>query len=94
VDVIEEEDSFTILVELPGVDPDAVKVTVKGHMLTIRGDRPRAHLPVPCRCVILERLHGPFERQVLLPAAADSTRMQAEFKDGVLLIHIVKSGNP
>ena len=94
IDLVEEENAFLIMVELPGVDPDDVDFAVRGQILTIRGERGLTEAFVGARPLIMERCHGPFERRVLLPTPIDPQHIEADYKDGILFVRILKQREP
>jgi HSP20 family protein len=89
VDVVEEREVYRVMVELPGVDPAEVDVSLRGRTLVVRGARacPRGE---ECRPIMAERSTGPFERRVTLPEFVAEEQMSLEYKDGVLVIKITK----
>ena len=91
VDIVEDEKEYLIKVELPEVHKDDVKVTVEGGTLTISGER-KAEREVKGRKLHrVERFYGNFERSFSIPDDAESSEVKAEFKDGVLRVHLSKS---
>src|SRR5262245_32663308 len=64
VDVVETTDSILIDVELPGVDPSQVDVTLAGNMLTIKGAAPIKPTVEGQSVHLVERRHGEFERSI------------------------------
>jgi HSP20 family protein len=89
IDVREHPSEYSVVADLPGVEPATVQVTAEGDVLTIRGarrDRLRAG-GVPVR---LERPTGKLRRCVPLPAGCDGTRIRTQFRDGVLQIDVPK----
>ena len=83
VDVYDHEDHLELAVELPGVDPGKVEVSVDRNVLTIRGERRPADVK-PEKVYQREGLYGPFERAFTLPATVNRDAIKAEYKDGVL----------
>lgn len=89
VDIYEDNESFTVEAELPGVKEDDVVIKVEDNMLLIRGVR----MSSPdrfIRCHRLERQQGYFSRRFMLPSAVDTERIRATLKDGVLIVTIPK----
>jgi HSP20 family molecular chaperone IbpA len=69
VDIFETENALTIVIALPGVDPDQVQVTLSAGVLIVSGERP---LPVESKTARIHRLeipHGHFQRRIELPPA-------------------------
>ncbi|MCX7722332.1 MAG: Hsp20/alpha crystallin family protein [Verrucomicrobiae bacterium] len=91
VDVIEDENEYLIKVELAGLSKDDVKVTVEGGTLTISGERKIEKEEKGKRFHRVERAYGSFMRSFTLPDDADAANVTAEFKDGVLRVHLPKA---
>ena len=91
VDIIEDEREYLIKVELPEVQKDAVKVTVEGGTLTISGERKAEKEEKNRKFHRLERYYGRFVRSFSVPEDAEDNKVNAEFKDGVLRVHLAKS---
>ena len=91
VDVVETPESILVDVELPGVNPNLVDVTLAGNMLTIKGAAPIRPTLEGQSVHLVERRHGEFERSIPLPAPADPEKVTAEAAHGVLQIRIAKS---
>ncbi|HVD24531.1 MAG TPA: Hsp20/alpha crystallin family protein [Gaiellaceae bacterium] len=89
VDSFRNEDppSYTVLVDISGIDPEQVKVTAADGALFIAGERPREI----CEGRVYHQIeieHGPFERSVRLPDDADLTQAEARYERGLLRIEI------
>lgn len=91
VDIIEDEKEYLIKVELPEVNKEDVKVTVEGGNLTITGERKAEKEEKNRRFHRVERFYGRFERSFSLPDDAEDGKVNAEFKDGILRVHLAKS---
>lgn len=94
VDVYEYADRFEFYVDVPGVNPDTVELTLEQGVLTLAGER--AERPTTqkqddeLKYVRTERGHGRFHRRFVLPDTLDSDRVNATGKDGVLTVTIAK----
>ena len=92
VDINEFDDKFQLFVDVPGVDPKDVEITLEGGMLTITGERflqaGKADESVIRRRT--ERGSGRFYRRFLLPDTVDAERVKAVDRHGVLEILIPK----
>jgi HSP20 family protein len=93
VDTTDTAAELTVTVELPGLKPEEVVVECDNDVLTIRGnktdekkseDGSRRHL-------VWERTYGAFQRSFILPHTIDSTKVSAEFTNGVLTVHVPKT---
>ena len=91
VDIVENEHEYLIKAELPEVKREEVKVTVQDGTLTIAGERTIEKEEKDKKYHRIERAYGHFARSFALPEDADPTRIRAEFKDGVLNVHVAKA---
>jgi HSP20 family protein len=94
VDIHEYTDRFEFYIDVPGVDPSKVELTLQGGVLTLSGQRTepqstnrRDEEPQYHR---IERGQGQFYRRFVLPDTVDSDRVNAAGKDGVLTVTIPK----
>lgn len=90
-DVEEYQDRFVLKIDIPGVDPNAVEITLEQSVLTVSGNRSKDR--VENDNVVGERSEraiGRFHRRFALPETADSNAVQAAGKNGVLQIVIPK----
>jgi HSP20 family protein len=91
IDMYEKEDSFIVRAEIPGVKKEDVDISIRGEMLTIKGER-KAEAQVKeeeyHRC---EVCYGSFSRSLSLPAAVDSDKVEATYEDGMLEIRLPKA---
>ncbi len=93
VDISEDEQEYLIKAELPGIEKDQVKVTVENGILLITGERTSEHEEKNRKYHRVERSYGSFIRSFSLPDDADGTKVKAEFKNGVLKVHLPKDEN-
>jgi HSP20 family protein len=91
VDISEDEKEYLITAELPEVKKDAIKVTVDNGILTLAGERKFEKEENGKEYRRIERAYGSFLRRFNIPDDADSARVNAEFKDGVLKVRLAKS---
>jgi HSP20 family protein len=91
VDIAEDEKEYVIKAELPEVTKDDVKVSLQEGVLTITGERKFEKEEKGKKYHRVERAYGSFARSFSLPEDAEPTKGQAEFKDGVLKVHLPKS---
>ena len=90
VDIEETEQNYLIRVELPGLDKNKVKVVVENGVLTLSGERDLERKVEGKTFHRVERSHGIFSRSFTLPEDVDSESVVANFKDGLLEIHVAK----
>jgi HSP20 family molecular chaperone IbpA len=89
VDVWEDESVFTVLMDIPGVSRDSIRVVAGGDEVAISGDR-RRNLPRGARSCRSERTAGHFERIVHLGRAARPEHASVRLDAGVLEIRVPK----
>jgi HSP20 family protein len=91
VDISETEGEYLIKAELPEVRKEDVKVTVENGVLTLQGERRQEKEEKGKRFHRVERSYGSFVRSFTLPESVDESSVKAEYKDGVLNLHLPKS---
>jgi HSP20 family protein len=89
VDLIETPDAYFLTVEVPGVEPSSIDLSVTGNVLTMRGVKP-ADESASTSGLLRERRFGPFHRQVALSGAVNFEAVHAEARNGVLQIRLPK----
>ena len=90
VDISEDPKEYQIKAELPEVKKEDVKITMEEGMLTITGDRKFEKEENGKKYHRVERAYGSFVRTFSLPDDASPGKVTAEFKDGVLKVHLAK----
>jgi HSP20 family protein len=90
-DITEDDKEYIIKAELPDVKKEDVKVTVENGVLTIAGERKFEKEEKKKKYHRVERAYGSFVRSFALPDLADADKVKAEFKDGMLTVHVPKS---
>ena len=91
LDISETDQEFQIKAELPGIKKDNIKVTLEGGILTLQGERPAEQEQKGRRIHRVERSYGRFVRSFTLPDGVDESKVNAEFKDGILTLRLHKS---
>lgn len=92
VDIQEFDDRFQLFVDLPGVEPRAVDITLDNGVLTISGERNFPQVPEGEQMINRrsERGQGKFHRRFILPETVDADKVKASDRNGVLEISIPK----
>lgn len=92
-DVIERENEIRVVVELPGLDPEEVDLSLENNVLSITGEKreERREGDEKSRYHLSERRYGKFTRSFVLPREVDAESIRASFDNGVLTITIPKS---
>jgi HSP20 family protein len=91
VDITEDAKEYLVKADLPEMKKDEVKVTVENGILSISGERKSEKEEKNKKFHRIERSYGSFERTFTIPEDADAAKMKAEFKDGVLRVHVPKN---
>ena len=91
VDITEDDKEYLVKAELPEVKKEDVRVTVESGVLSISGERKVEKEEKDKKYHRVERAYGRFERSFTLPEGADGTKITAEFKEGVLKVHLPKA---
>ncbi len=89
-DIREEPHQFVIEVDIPGVEPGEIEISMKAGILTVQGERKQEKQVDGENYQRVERFYGTFHRQFSLPDTADSEQISAVGKQGVLQINIPK----
>jgi HSP20 family protein len=87
IDAYRRGEQFFIHLDLPGVDPDVIELTVEQNVLTIRAER-RFDLEEGDEPAISERPQGTFTRQLMLGESLDTNSLEADYDQGVLTLKI------
>jgi len=90
-DITEDEKEYLIKAELPEMKKENVKVSVESGVLTITGERKFEKEEKKKKYHRVERGYGKFKRSFTLPDDADASKIKAEFKNGLLTVHLPKS---
>jgi len=91
LDISERKDAYLVTVELPGLKPEDLDITMEDGLLTIQGERQFAHDSSEQQFHRVERRYGAFRRSITLPAHLMAEEIEASFEDGVLQILVPKA---
>lgn len=91
MDVEENEGEYLVKADLPEVPKEQIKVGIENGLLTIEGERKQEKDEKTKHYHRLEREYGKFVRRLTVPSEVDEGKVSAEFKDGVLKVHLPKS---
>ena len=94
VDITEDDHEYLFKADLPEMKKDDVKVTIENGILYISGERRAEKEEKKRKFHRLERFFGTFEHTFTVPEDADPTKIRAEFRDGVLQVHLAKHPTP
>jgi len=91
LDVSETKDTLIVKTEIAGVDPKEIDITIRGDVLTIKGEKKEEKEEKEESYHLMERRYGAFSRSLQLPMAVDEKKIKANYKNGVLKITLPKS---
>ncbi len=84
MDVVETTDAIKLKAALPGIEPENIQIQVEDNVLTVSGERHFDNKSENGKYMWLEQRYGTFSRSVTLPRWADSERIEASYRHGVL----------
>ena len=87
-DVYQTPDGWLIKLDVAGVRPEDVHVSLSGRRLTIQGSRRDTSVEQGCRSYRMEIAYSQFERSVELPHHFEAVEVATEYRDGMLLVRI------
>jgi HSP20 family protein len=92
LDVDETPEHFIVTTDLPGVNPDHINVTVQDDLLSITAEVPEHTVEhKEAHSLVRERRYGRFSRSIRLPQAIDSSKVEADYKNGTLKLTLPKT---
>jgi HSP20 family protein len=90
VEFVDAGDNFVLKAQLPGIDPKDIDVQVTREAISISGERPYENTDKKSGYVRSEFRYGKFHRVLTLPAPIQNDSVQAEYKDGILMLTLPK----
>jgi HSP20 family protein len=91
MDISETKDSLVAKVEVPGMDPNDIQISLQENLLTIKGEKRQEKEEKDEHYHRVERAYGVFTRSVRLPVAVDASKVTASFKNGLLTVTLPKT---
>lgn len=91
VDIAEDEKEYLVKAEIPEMKKEDIKINIHDDVLTISGERKYEKEEKGKKYHRVERSYGSFMRSFTLPEDADGSKVTAEYKDGLLKVHLPKS---
>lgn len=90
IDVLEDEDKYIVIVDVPDVDKDDIEIIGDEKSITIKGVR---HNKFAGKYLIMERFSGLLKRTIRFPSFIDLSQSKAYYQNGTLTIYISKAKN-
>jgi len=90
IDVLESDDGFKVLCDIPGIEIKDIEISIAGSVLTIKGERKAGGSAGNGNVYKTDTKAGRFQRTVQLPLPVDPDKVDAVLKDGVLQIALPK----
>jgi len=94
LDVIQKDNEYQVVAELPGLSKEDVKLAVKDDMLTISGEKTNEQKIERTNYKRIERTFGKFSRSIKLPRDVDQSKISAAQEHGVLTITLPRIPSP
>jgi HSP20 family protein len=91
MDVAETESEMVVNVEIPGMDPEDIDVSLSEGTLLIKGEKKPEAEEKEADYHLMERSYGTFIRSIPLPAGVQSDKISASYNNGILTIVLPKS---
>jgi HSP20 family protein len=91
MEITETPSEMIVSAELPGIEKKDVDISVDDDLLTISGEKAEEKTTDDKKFHLWERSYGSFRRSFSLPRGVDASKINAEFKNGVLKVHMPKT---
>lgn len=91
LDVYQDKDNVFVKAEIPGMKKEEIEISLHDGVLSIAGERKHEEESKKGESFRSERFFGRFHRSLTLPAAVDSTKVTAAYKDGILTVTLPKA---
>jgi HSP20 family protein len=91
VDFVERNGGYEMQAELPGLSPDQIEVRLSDGLMTIKGEKSAERVEDAQNYHLRERSFGSFQRTFRVPASVDTSKIEAQFDNGVLKVSLPKS---
>jgi len=90
IDIVEDENSFKVEAEMPGIDENDIKVTIDDNVLNIKACKKTSKKDEGKNYVMREIGYGSYERNIPLPENVDVDKAESTFKKGMLWVTLPK----
>jgi HSP20 family protein len=91
IDVFELDTELVLRADLPGMRKEDVVLEINDNMLVLKGEKKEEKEEKKAEYRLIERSWGAFERTFSLPSSVDVTKIHADFRNGVLEVHLPKT---
>lgn len=91
VDIIQKPESILVKASLPGVEAEAIDLSIEDNVLTLKAERKAEPEDKDSRYLLQERPAGSFYRAIRLPDSVDTSKIQSSYENGVLSIELPKA---
>ena len=91
VELSETDNAVNLKLEIPGIDAKDLDIQVTENAVSIRGERKEENITEENGTKRSEFRYGKFERVIPLPARIQNTDVKADYKDGILNLHLPKA---
>jgi HSP20 family protein len=91
IDIADQEHEYLVKVEVPGCNIEDIEISVSGNLLTIHGEKKQEQEVKEKGYYHVERSFGSFRRDLNLAGDVDTTKIDAECKNGVLTVKLPKT---
>ncbi len=89
-DIAETDTEYHVTMELPGMDMKELDISFSEGVITVNGEKTKGvSIGESCHCS--ERYYGPFQRSFRIPGKVDTEKIEATYKDGILIVSLTKS---
>jgi len=90
IDVIENDEAYIVIVDIPGVDKQNIEITGDENSITIKAFRNQI---IKGRYHIVERFNGFIKRKIKFPMSININQGKATYENGVLTVYLPKAKN-
>jgi len=90
-DIKEDKNNYFVMLDLPGISKDEVKVAYNNGQLSVSGERKQEKETMDSKFQRVERVFGRYYRSFTLPQKVKEDKIEAEFKDGQFKITVPKA---
>lgn len=91
LDLSETKDALVLKLEVPGMEPGDIHVSLQESLLTVKGEKKKEKEEKDEHYHVVERSYGAFTRSIRLPVGVDGSKVSATFKNGVLMVTLPKT---